>query len=316
MSEGKLDTHVDGIIWGGGGQLPVETPEEPDTKELEPYFNGLRVQDGICVCEGNDVASRFSDTAQNNLFCIEDTSWWFQYRADVIEQIAQKYFDVKRLTFDVGGGNGYTTYHMQKAGYPVVLLEPAIAACMNGKRRGLKTVVCGTLTEGAIRDGSIEQIMLLDVLEHIEDDTEFLHLIYRKLAPGGKVLLTVPAFKALWSSEDDTAGHYRRYKQEQLKETAQAAGFTVEYINYFFEFLFFPILFVRVWLEKVGLLKRSEERTEEEKRRITEGQFKERKGAVQWFLNILEQAELKRLLRGKSVKLGSSILCVLKRGSK
>lgn len=72
---------------------------------------------------------------------------------------------------------------------------------------------------------------------------------------------------------------------------------------------------MRVWLEKVGLLKRSEERTEEEKRRITEGQFKERKGVVQWFLNILEQAELKRLLRGKSVKLGSSLLCILKKES-
>jgi len=127
------------------------------------------------------------------------------------------------------------------------------------------------------------------------------------------VLLTVPAFQTLWSSEDDTAGHYRRYRLNQLKELAQTAGFSVTYINYFFEFLFFPILFVRVWMEKLGLLKRSGERTEEEKRRIAEGQFKEKRGLVQKVLNILEHFELNRLLCERKVRFGSSILCVMEK---
>lgn len=82
-----------------------------------------------------------------------------------------------------------------------------------------------------------------------------------------------------------------------------------------FEFLFLPILFVRVGLEKLGLLKRTEERTAEEKKRITEKQFKERQGIVQFVLSKLESWELKRLMGGKRVRFGSSAVCVLQKRS-
>ncbi len=176
-------------------------------------------------------------------------------------------------------------------------------------------MICGTLEEETVIDDSMEQLLLLDVLEHIEDDGAFLRTMYRKLAPGGRALLTVPAFQRLWSSEDDEARHYRRYRLEQLKDAAQNAGFEVLYSNYFFEFLFLPILFVRVGLEKLGLLKRTEERTAEEKKRITEKQFKERQGIVQFVLSKLESWELKRLTGGKRVRFGSSAVCVLQKRS-
>lgn len=197
----------------------------------------------------------------------------------------------------------------------MALLEPSPAACRNAKRRGLRTVICGTLEEETVIDDSMEQLLLLDVLEHIEDDGAFLRTMYRKLAPGGRVLLTVPAFQRLWSSEDDEARHYRRYRLEELKDAAQNAGFEVLYSNYFFEFLFLPILFVRVGLEKLGLLKRTEERTAEEKKRITEKQFKQRQGIVQFVLSKLESWELKRLMGGKRVRFGSSAVCVLQKRS-
>ena len=85
--------------------------------------------------------------------------------------------------------------------------------------------------------------------------------------------------------------------------------------SYFFEFLFLPILFVRVGLEKLGLLKRTEERTAEEKKRITEKQFKQRQGIVQFVLSKLESWELKRLMGGKRVRFGSSAVCVLQKRS-
>ena len=121
---------------------------------------------------------------------------------------------------------------------------------------------------------------MLDVLEHIEHDDEFLKTLWGKLDTDGRVLLTVPAFPVLWSSEDDSAGHYRRYRLKELTNRVQAAGFKVLYMNYFFEFLFLPILLARVGFEKIGLLKRSEERTEEEKKRISVSQFQEKKGIV------------------------------------
>lgn len=280
---------------------------------LEQYFIRFQNKDGIIFCGENDVKSKFSDAAQDDLFGIEDTSWWFQYRARVIERIAHDFFKKERCLFDVGGGNGYTTYHLQELGYDSALLEPSPAACINAKKRGLRTVICGTLAEDTVKDASMKQITILDVLEHIEHDDEFLKVLWRKLEHGGRVLLTVPAFQVLWSSEDDSAGHHRRYRLQALKELAQRVGFEVLYINYFFEFLFFPILLVRVGLEKVGLLKRSEQRTEEEKKHVTTEQFREKSGIVGHVLNFLERIEINRLVRKQKVRFGSSIICVLEK---
>lgn len=281
--------------------------------DIEQYFTKIQNRHGMLFCGGNDVESRFSDNTQDDLFQLEDTSWWFQYRAGVIERIANDFLNKESCLFDIGGGNGYTTHHLQKAGCNVALLEPSLAACLNAKKRGLRKVICGTLTEDAIKDASMEQLAILDVLEHIEQDAEFLELIWKKLKFGGRVLLTVPAFQSLWSSEDDAAGHYRRYRLNTLKELVQAAGFKVLYINYFFEFLFLPILLVRVGFEKIGLVKRSEQRTEEEKKRVDTGQFQARKGLVGHVLNLLEHIEINRLVRSKKVRFGSSIICVLEK---
>ncbi len=212
-----------------------------------------------------------------------------------------------------GGGNGYTTLQMQEKGYRIALLEPSYAACQNAKDRGISTVICGALSYETMKDGSVPQFLLLDVLEHIEDDVGFLKLMGQKLAPGGKILLTVPAFQALWSSEDAEAGHYRRYTARQVKEAAAKAGFAVAYAGYFFGFLFFPILLVRVGFEKAGILKKSGERTEEEKREIGRKQFQERKGLVQAVLSMLERWELHKLIKNRKVHFGSSIICVLEK---
>lgn len=285
---------------------------------FEQYFTALQKRDGVLYCGGSDVESKFSDTEQDDLFGIEDTSWWFKYRARVIERIADKFLKKEECLFDIGGGNGYTTCYLQEAGYDTALLEPSPAACRNAGRRGLRTVICGTLSEDTVKDASIKQVTILDVLEHIEHDDEFLKTLWTKMditpsGRGGIALLTVPAFQTLWSSEDDSAGHYRRYRLKALKELARAAGFEVLYINYFFEFLFLPILLVRVGLEKTGLLKRSEQRTAEEKKRVAKRQFQEKKGSVGHVLNLLENFEINRLIHNRKVRFGSSIICVLEK---
>ena len=78
-------------------------------------------------------------------------------------------------------------------------------------------------------------------------------------------MITVPAYRCLWSSEDSAAGHFRRYRMEQLSLLAKEAGFKVIYSSYFMQFLFVPILLVRVGMERVGILKKCADRTEKEK---------------------------------------------------
>lgn len=216
-------------------------------------------------------------------------------------------------TIDIGGGNGFTTNYLQKKGAETILLEPAPGACKNAKKRGLKNIVCGILSDDDVSDGSIPQAMLLDVLEHIEDDESFLKLLNKKMEDGGKVLITVPASKSLWSSEDDRAGHFRRYDRKRLRALAEKCGFSVKYENYFFEFAFLPILLFRVIFEKTGLIKDRGSRSREEQSKLADKQFKERGGMVGAILNVVEKAEMKRLLKGSKIRFGSSLICVIEK---
>lgn len=60
-------------------------------KNTTQYFADFYYKDDILFCGGSDVESKFSDADQENLFEIEDKSWWFPYRARVIEQLAHHF---------------------------------------------------------------------------------------------------------------------------------------------------------------------------------------------------------------------------------
>lgn len=73
--------------------------------DLGQYFTAVREENGIAFCSLEDnTASKFSEEMQDSLFQLEDTSWWFQYRADVIASLAEKSFVFDRTTIDCGGG--------------------------------------------------------------------------------------------------------------------------------------------------------------------------------------------------------------------
>lgn len=265
--------------------------------------------DGIYTADDDVVATSFSDQTQNELLSLEDGSWWFIYRAEIITELMDRFFVKDRITIDIGGGNGYTSSIAKNKGYYTSLIEPNLVACQHAKLRGIDEVCCGAVTEDSVIDGSIEQATLLDVLEHIEDDVNFIGLLHRKITRGGVLLVTVPAFNCLWSSEDEAAGHFRRYHISDLSDLLEKCGFDVLYQNYFMGFLFLPILIIRVLLEKIGIVKPQGQRTEEERLEITRSQFESRSGIVNVVLALVENIE-KRFLRRRRVPLGSSIIIV------
>ena len=72
------------------------------------------------------------------------------------------------------------------------------------------------------------------MLEHIPDDHQALGDIYESLAPGGKMVLWVPAFEALYGKFDQRIGHYRRYRRNELLALVHHVGFqqvTARYTN-------------------------------------------------------------------------------------
>lgn len=261
----------------------------------------------------NNDKTVFSDEMQDRLFRIEADSWWFQYRAKVITGLMGRYYNKEIRTVDIGGGNGYTTAVAKQKGFCMELLEPSERACRNAGKRGID-VHAGMLTAEYPCDEEYGQVLLLDVLEHIEDDDGFLGLLYRKISRGGHCLITVPAYMALWSSEDDYANHYRRYTEKELRKKAEQKGFDVVYAGYFMQFLVLPVLFVRVVFEKVGILKKQDERTEEERAAVMDKQFKHKKdGIISRVLNAMEKIEYKRIMKGHRLSYGTSVIMVLRR---
>ena len=99
--------------------------------------------------------------------------------------------------------------------------------------------------------GGYDMIVLLDVLEHIDADTAALAALRGRLRPGGRLVLTVPAYAWLWSRHDETHHHHRRYTAGLLAARLHAAGYRVTTLSYFNTVLFPLIAGVRVvnrWL--------------------------------------------------------------------
>lgn len=143
--------------------------------------------------EGNDVC-----------FAIEDQSFWFRHRNECIRRMVERFADPAAGVFlDVGGGNGFVARDLRDAGYDTVMIEPSLTGAANARRRNLEQVVCATVGDAVLKPRSVANVGLFDVIEHIEDDVEFLKSIRPVLKPGGGVFITVPAYQMLWSVDDD-----------------------------------------------------------------------------------------------------------------
>ncbi len=167
---------------------------------------------------------------------IEENSFWFEHRNKVIVAAARN-FSPNGTIFDVGGGNGFVAKGLLKAGFECVLIEPSESGARKALDRGVKQVVCATTETAGFRPNSVPNIGLFDVVEHIENDFEFLKHLHSLIVKGGKVYLTVPAYSWLWSHEDVYAGHFRRYTQKSLSQVLRRVGFEIKYATYFFRFL-------------------------------------------------------------------------------
>ena len=89
-------------------------------------------------------------------------------------------------------------------------------------------------TEVAALGGQhFDTIICLNVLEHVDDDATSLRAMRRMLAPGGRLILLVPALPALYGTIDRALGHHRRYKRAPLSSLLEATGFKVAHVEYF-----------------------------------------------------------------------------------
>lgn len=136
---------------------------------------------------------------------------------------------------EIGCGAGMLLQELSARGFRCQALESSPEARDLIRRTSLKTGSDIVVHEAAQPSwqGHFPLVMAFEVLEHIEDDHGAMRTWASWLAPGGTMLISVPAHQRLWSAADEWAGHYRRYSRQSLVEVVESAGLMIEHLECF-----------------------------------------------------------------------------------
>ncbi len=171
------------------------------------------------------------------LFAIEDRHFWFRARARLIATLVRQTVaplpDGYRV-LEVGCGTGQVLRVLDEVCIrgTVAGMDLFIQGLRFARRRVSVPLVQGDIHASPFAVG-FDVIGLFDVLEHLPDDRAVLRDLHAMLAPGGALIMTVPAHQSLWSYFDEAAHHCRRYEPKDLAAKLAEAGFRVEYLSPF-----------------------------------------------------------------------------------
>jgi SAM-dependent methyltransferase len=146
---------------------------------------------------------------------------------------------VRGHVIEYGAGTGTISRLLVPLADTLSAVEPSsnLAAALQTKFRddSKVEVVRESLQNHAIKVGAatVDTVVMVNVLEHIEDDNQALAHIFRMLRPGGHLLIFVPALQVLMSKLDVIFGHFRRYHRLELMQKVTKAGGEVEICRYF-----------------------------------------------------------------------------------
>ncbi len=187
------------------------------------------------------------------MYQLEDRYWWFVGRRRLVQALmasvpACRVPPDSRL-LDVGCGTGAMSRELQPLGQ-VVSLDFCESALKMARTRGLTGLCQGSAEALPFRSNTFQAITALDVVEHVKDDRGALREMYRVAAPGGVAIITVPAYRCLWSEHDVALHHYRRYTAPGIRRVVSEAGFRVLKLSYAMTLLL-PAVAVTRWLQRL-----------------------------------------------------------------
>jgi len=170
----------------------------------------------------------------------DSTHWWYRARRDILADYLTREaaLPTDARILEIGCGTGHNLPMLAQFGtVDAIEIDPAardIASARLGKPVG--TAPLPILPD--VPRGAYDLIAVLDVVEHIEDDIAALKAMRTCLAPGGKILITVPAHQWMWSAHDVVNHHHRRYSKATLRKAIAGAGLRPRKLGYFNSLLF------------------------------------------------------------------------------
>jgi SAM-dependent methyltransferase len=183
---------------------------------------------------------------------LEESHFWFAGKRLLLRVLLERAGGARGRVLDVGCGTGGILLSLARDG-AVVGIDREALALRFCRDKGLRAVVRGSASALPFADGSFDACVSFDVLEHVDDEQLLLGELRRVLRPGGRALISVPAFRALWSQHDETLEHRRRYRRSELLAQVRQAGFRVDWSSYTNFFVFPPALLWRVLRRWTGI---------------------------------------------------------------
>ncbi len=220
--------------------------------------------------------------------------WYYRSKARAVERLLRG--TTPRTVLDVGAGSGFFSRHLL-ANSPAVeawcvdLNYPADSDIVeNGKSIHFRK---------SVERVDADLVLLMDVLEHVDDDVGLLRDAVGKTAAQATFLISVPAFQFMWSGHDVFLEHKRRYTLAELEHVVKSAGLRIRQSTYFFAAVFPAAMLVRLPRKLLGSTVQP----------ASDMQVHSR--PVNWLLNAVSSAELKFIARNRWF--GLTAFCVATR---
>ena len=161
--------------------------------------------------------------------------WWWRARESVILDALRRHgaYERRQNILDIGCGDGLFFDRLSELG-DVEGVEPG-AELVDPNGRWANRIHVAPFDTRFRPSRPYSTILMLDVLEHLEHPAAALRHALALLEPGGLMLITVPAFRALWTSHDVVNHHFTRFTRRSFRAVAHEASFGIREERYFFQ---------------------------------------------------------------------------------
>ena len=237
--------------------LPFALPA-PEGFKSQPLWNGFKFiydDQAIPVLEYSENFAGWSDdlTALHEAAAGDSHPIDLASRNDALAQVGLSLPSGQAVIMEIGCSSGFLIRDLVKT-FPqsVVIGADVVKEPLHKLAKVLPGVplIRFDLLQCPLPEKSVDVLVMLNVLEHIEDDVLALKNAYKLLKPGGSLVIEVPAGQYLYDSYDEQLHHFRRYSASELRSKLVHAGFTVTRRSHL-GFLLFPAFAVVKLLNKI-----------------------------------------------------------------
>lgn len=175
---------------------------------------------------------------------VEDTHWWYQIRNAMVLRMLKEQVPAGRRVLDAGCGTGGVLARLNDwEAHGCDISTEALRHC---QARGFDRVKVCDVQDMPYAHGEFDAVLNLDVLYHARvEERAALSEMRRVLAPGGLLILHVPAFDCLRGMHDEVVEGARRYRRSSLLRLLKDLGFGRVEASYWNAWLFIPLLLRR-----------------------------------------------------------------------